>query len=494
MMNFTDWLSENPSDLPWLIIGKGPTFEKIKSIHLEEYQTIALNHTVTEVQCDIFHLIDLDVLEGIETEIANHANYILLPYFPHVDNLSGTQSLNDLVVSHPFLSKMDAEGRLLWYNSSLAHRHHPDYPIVPVCFFSADAVVSLLATHGVKTIWSAGIDGGNAYNSHFSYLNNKSLLSNQRESFDAQFVAIANSLEKHNAKLIPLHEDTIRVFVGTQSEQWLCTNVLAFSIKLRTSASVDVYPLHHSTIKYQLPKAKKNQPRTPFSFQRFLIPELSGFTGRAIYVDSDMQVFTDIRDLACRDMGGQDILNVWEVSDDSRRPQFSVMLMNCEALKWKISDIIKMLDAEEITYEELLYEMKVANNVGAELEQEWNSLEHFEEGKTKLIHYTDMNQQPWLYRHNPYASIWVEELARAIEYGYLTRNDVKQEILKGNVRPTLYYQLKSRVFDSRKIPKKVVWVDKFFKPPHRQKKFFWRNPASKVIRGQLSLLLIRLYS
>lgn len=489
-----DWFSENPSDLPWLIVGKGPSFEKVKSIATEDYRVIALNHAVTELDCEIFHLIDLDVLDGIEEEIEANANFVLLPYYPHVENTSGAQSLDELVKSHTLLAKLNKEDRLLWYNSTQSKTQVSGFPVIPVRYFSADAVVALLVTHGVKTIWSAGIDGGNSYNKDFAHLNEKTLLSNKRESFDAQFAAIARTLEEHQAKLIPLHENTIRVFVGTQSEQWLCTKVLAFSIKLRTSASVDVYQLHHSTIKYELPKDKKNQPRTPFSFQRFLIPELCGFTGKAIYLDSDMQVFTDIRDLAYREMEGQDILNVWEVSDDKRLPQFSVMLMDCAALQWKISDIIKMLDTGELTYEELLHEMKIAKNVGSELEQAWNSLEYFEQGETKLIHYTDMNQQPWLYRHNPYAAVWVEELANAIQYGYLTRSDVKQEILKGNVRPTLYYQLKSKVFDPQKIPKKISWIDKLFKPPHRQKKIFWKSSLSKSIRGNMSLILIRLFS
>ena len=56
-------------------------------------------------------------------------------------------------------------------------------------------------------------------------------------------------------------------------------------------------PLHEATIPIPTPATPANRPRTPFSFQRFLIPELCGFKGRGIYVDSDMQVFEDIRGL-----------------------------------------------------------------------------------------------------------------------------------------------------------------------------------------------------
>jgi len=494
MKNFNQWLSENPSKLPWLIVGKGPTYGKIHTVDLSSYQTIALNHTIVEIKSNIFHMIDLDVLEGIEESVEKNAQFILMPFYPNVNNNSGELSLDKLINSHVFLEKMNNEGRLLWYNSSQSKIHKSGHPIITVTYFSADAVVSLLVNAGIKTIWSVGLDGGVQYNKDFSHLNEKTLLSNNRQSFNAQFIAIANTLEKNNAKLIPLNEKTIRVFVGTEPEQWLATKVLEFSIKLRTSASVEVFPLYLSTIDIPTPKDKKNYPRTPFSFQRFLIPELCEFQGRAIYLDSDMQVFTDIRELANRDMNDQELLNVWEVSDDSRRPQFSVMLMDCAVLKWNIKDIIAQLDNNELTYEELMHEMKIAKNAGAELEQEWNSLEYFEQEKTKLIHYTDMNKQPWLFHHNPYASVWIKDLAKAIEYGYLTTAEIKQEILAGNIRPTLSYQLRTQIFDPQKIPKNVVWIDKLFKPPHQQTKAFWKNSTSKWLRGMLSYRLAKMYS
>lgn len=496
MKNFNNWLSENPSKLPWVIIGKGPTFEKIHTVDLSAYQTIALNHTIVEIKSDIFHMIDLDVLDGIEEHVEKNAKFILMPFYPNVNNESGEYSLDQLTISHLFLEKMNNEGRLLWYNSSQSKVHKLGYPVITVKYFSADAVVSLLVAAGITTIWSIGLDGGVQYNKSFSHLDDKTLLSNGRESFNAQFIAIANTLEKNNAKLIPLGEKTIRVFVGTEVDQWLATKVLAFSIKLRTSASVEVFPLYLSNIEIPVPKDKKNYPRTPFSFQRFLIPELCEFQGRAIYLDSDMQVFDDIRGLANRDMKGQDLLNVWEVSDNSRCPQFSVMLMNCVLLNWDVKHIIAKLDKGELTYEELMHEMKIVENgdAVAVLEKEWNSLEYFEQEKTKLIHYTDMDKQPWLFRHNPYASVWIKELAEAIRYGYLTKADIKREILLGNIRPTLLYQLRTQIFDPQKIPKTVVWIDRLFKPPHQQKRVFWKNSTSKRLRGMLSYRLAKMYS
>jgi len=495
MENFIDWVSKRPKKLPWLVIGKGPTFEKLDAVNLADYQTIALNHTVKEVACDIFHLIDLDVLDGIEVEADKNANFILMPYYPHINNKAGDKSLDDLLNSNNFLKKMDNEGRLLWYNASTSRAHKAGYPIVTVRYFSADAVVSLLASAGIKKILSVGIDGGVSYNKKFSYLNDKTLLSNNRASFNAQFIAIANTLEKYDAEFIPLGEETIRIYVGTQAEQWLATKILEYSVLSRTSASIKVISLHENKINIPLPKKKENRPRTPFSFQRFLIPELAGHEGKAIYVDSDMQVFTDIRDLYDRQfVKKQNLLNVWDVSDNNRRPQFSVMLLDCYRLKWDIKDIVKQLDSGALNYEQLMFDMAIGENKGNSIEQEWNSLEYYDAKKTKLLHYTDMHFQPWLSKKNHNASIWVEDLIAAIKYEHITKKEIRKDILSGNIRPSLMYQINTGLLDSRKIPVMVGIVDVLFTPPHKQKYFFHRSQVFKTIKGAMSLAYVMLVS
>src|SRR5690606_29185021 len=126
----------------------------------------------------------------------------------------------------------------------------------------------------------------------------------------------------------------------------------------------DVFPLFQSKTRIPMPKDPKNKPRTPFSFQRFLIPELKNFKGRAIYLDSDMQVFKDIKDLWTRPMDDCDVLSAFEASETGRRPQFAVMLMDCEKLKWSIQDIVARLDSGELNYEQLMYHMAMAKKVG----------------------------------------------------------------------------------------------------------------------------------
>lgn len=479
----------------WLIIGKGPSFEGISDFDISGFKTLSLNHIVEKMPVDVAHITDWDVFEACHESVYKNARYLVMPLYPHINNRPGKQSLHQLATTNPNLMKLNDDGRLLWYNSSLAaDRCQENVPVIPVRYFSADAAVALLAYSGVNAIRTIGIDGGTQYSASFNHLNEKTLLSNGQLSFDLQFQAIAETLLKTGATMYPLTESgPVKVYVGSQKEQMLAVKVLEYSIKRHTGASVDVFPMHESNIAIPMPKDKVNQPRTPFSFQRFIIPELNGHTGKAIYVDSDMQVFTDIRDLWQRDMGDADIFSAWEPGDTHRIPQYSVMLLDCEKLKWDIREIVKLLDSGELDYEKLMFQMKVAKKVDPAIEFEWNSLECYEEGKTKLLHYTDMNIQPWINKNNPLSKIWIREMRACIESGFITEAFLKNEIISGHVRPSLWLQYKIKRLDMVKRSKLAKLLDFCFVPPHAQLFYNKRVKFSGRLYNKLIYTLIRLW-
>ena len=226
-------------------------------------------------------------------------------------------------------------------------------------------------------------------------------------------------------------ESPIRVYVGSEEAQELAVKVLEYSIRRRASMDVEVFPLHHARMEFPMPKDARNRPRTPFSFQRFNIPALKGYRGRAIYLDSDMQVFQDIKALWTLPFDGADLLAARERGGTGRKPQFSVMLLNCEELRWDITEIVARLDRGELTYETLMYEMAVARKVSAAISPEWNSLERYVEGETALLHYTDMPTQPWVSRDNPLGHLWVRDLIAATEAGFITRQYVEEQVHLG---------------------------------------------------------------
>jgi hypothetical protein len=228
----------------------------------------------------------------------------------------------------------------------------------------------------------------------------------------------------------------IRVFVGSTRAEWLPTRVLEFSIRETTVSPIAFHRIEAFERSIPTPHATKNRARTPFSFQRFLIPELCGYEGRAIYLDADMQVFADINALWGRDMVGHALLSVREGAE-GRKGQFSVMLLDCDRLSWRIEEIIEGLDAGRYTYEQLVCDMCIVKSVGRTVEPDWNCLEKYEPGQTRLLHYTDMNTQPWVSIKNPLRQHWVECLKRAISTGFVTRDEVAHEVRAGHVRPSL---------------------------------------------------------
>jgi hypothetical protein len=229
---------------------------------------------------------------------------------------------------------------------------------------------------------------------------------------------------------------------------------------------IQVTPLHTLPQKIGLPKDPANHPRTPFSFQRFLIPQACGFQGRAIYLDSDMQVFRDIRSLWTLPMDQAPLLTTRSSDPSTRRPQFSVMLMDCEKLAWNINDFIAAMDVGALNYTSLVHEMKPAGAYQDSIESGWNSLESFDPKGTSLVHYTDMNTQPWISRKNRIGALWCQDLFEAVDAGFIGRQTVAENVEKGWVRPSLLFQVDHRISDPRRLPRAACLLDKNYQAPY----------------------------
>lgn len=469
MQEFFSWFrsTEWAAERPWLILGKGPSLEKLDQFDRSQFNVLSLNHVVRAMPVDVAHAIDLDVLTACSETIGRNARYVMVPWIPHVKNRPGDHTLRELIVEHPVLADFHRRNRLLWYNLSTASLANEGAPVVPVKFFSAEAALAALAGAGARIVRSLGVDGGATYSRSFDDLADTTLLANGRASFDRQFESMAATLFRTGVDFAPLDVPSpIRVFVGACEDQALATRVLEYSIRRHSSMSVTVTPLYEVSIPIPQPRDPRNQPRTPFSFQRFLIPEAAGQHGRAIYLDSDMLVFRDIKELWQSPMTGAPLLAAGELTSTGRRPQFSVMLLNCERLGWRIDELVAALDSGELTYESLVYQMVVAPGFRPDIPPRWNSLERFSRDETCLLHYTDMNTQPWLSCLNPRGYLWCRELIMAVDDGAITLADLAIEVSKGHVRPSLVRQIEERIEDPLLLPKAISRLDTDFKPPH----------------------------
>lgn len=240
--------------------------------------------------------------------------------------------------------------------------------------------------------------------------------------------------------------ETIRVFVGTDATQIVAHQVLAYSLRKHTQREVAVYPMRDLPL--PTPRDLDNRSRTGFSFYRFTIPRQCGYRGRAIYLDPDTLVFGDIAELWDTAMGENLVMctrqsHTPEAFKDHpgfhQGPQFSVMLLDCARLDWDIEHIVAQLDAGTFSYRQLMHEMCLvpAERLSSDLPPEWNHLEEYHHGATKLLHYTVVPTQPWRCRENPLGPLWRSCYREAVRAGAVDLVAVLEGIERGFVLPEL---------------------------------------------------------
>ncbi|MGZ8370577.1 MAG: glycosyltransferase [Caulobacteraceae bacterium] len=244
--------------------------------------------------------------------------------------------------------------------------------------------------------------------------------------------------------------EPIDIFVGADRSQLLAVSVLEHSIRRHTRRAVQVCPL----IDLDLPEPKdvRQGSRTNFSFARFAIPELKGYSGKALYLDADMLVFRDIGELWDMPFEGASIIiqedlppemaaTAKQGAPSQRVKQCSVMMIDCARVNWDVGEIVSGLDGR-YTYEQLMYELCILpeSEIRYGVPVRWNSLEHFDR-ETRLIHYTDMDTQPWVSPVNRLGRLWMNEVALMLSNGVLTRADIAREIELGYFRPSLIMEL-----------------------------------------------------
>ncbi len=244
----------------------------------------------------------------------------------------------------------------------------------------------------------------------------------------------------------------IQIYVGLDRSQWLGFEVLAHSIRRHTQAAVSITPMMDLDV--PVPRDPQQDQRTGFSFSRFCIPKVAGYRGKAIYMDADMLVFRDVRELWNLPFVGAKVLIQEDLtpyqahtggkraSPKSRIKQCSVMSLDCARLDWEIEEIVEGLDRGAYDYEGLMYHLCLLkeNEVAWRIPFRWNSLEHHDES-TCLIHYTDMPTQPWVSSLNKHGNLWIRELRLMLEAGKVSMDVLQKEVSKGYVRPSLLKEL-----------------------------------------------------
>ncbi len=254
--------------------------------------------------------------------------------------------------------------------------------------------------------------------------------------------------------------EKVRVFIGTEPKAEIARKVLECSIKRHSNSEVECIPMIGAAWQYS---TAGFQQGTGFSLRRWMIPAFCGWKGRAIYLDADQLVFSDIWDLWTKpEQIPNDKASVWCTYQPDKynvkpAPQSSVMVIDCEKAKdewgWRIDEVLGYLKLHNSKDKYADFMHMVGTNgpapgvrnwwtiaPPARIGVEWNSLNVFAPGKTKLLHYTKEPEQPWYKPDHPYAMQWKMEFQIALNLGYVTGDEVKEAVAnwgkKEDWRPT----------------------------------------------------------
>ena len=443
MLDLTGWLASAAfPERPWVILGKGPTFDRRGDFDLGQFNRLGLNHAAAELAVDVAHVIDVDVVRDCGERLLATARWLVMPRYPHLRSAPSERRLEDWFDDVPALRAFEKEGRLVWYNL-LGTRPEGQSPVIGVRFFSSEAALNILALLGARTVKTLGVDGGRSYAQAFAAVAGDTLLANGQPAFDVQFEQLRTIAAEHGIDVRPLVEP-FRIFIGTDNSQIVAHRVLEYSIRKHASVPVEITPMLE--VATPEPVKPENKPRVAFTFTRFVIPKLCGFQGRALYLDADMLVFGDIAELAEMPFDGNQVLCTSQAEPPAiwrGYPSFkpgrhtAVLLLDCSELEWDVDEIVGGLDEGRYSYEELVHQLCVVDRVGDTLPVEWNHLEHYEPGVTKLLHFTNVPTQPWKSDANPLGEVWLSWYREAVEAGAVPPEEVEALIWGQQVKESL---------------------------------------------------------
>ena len=145
----------------------------------------------------------------------------------------------------------------------------------------------------------------------------------------------------------------LRIFIGFDSREAECSDVLAYSLRAHSSIPLDIRYLRLAELDLDRPGDPLQS--TEFTYTRFLVPHLCGFRGKAVFMDCDMLCLGDIKELDDLDMRGlalrvvkHDHAPTATVKMDGkaqttypRKNWSSLMLMNCAGLRLWTKEVVE---------------------------------------------------------------------------------------------------------------------------------------------------------
>ncbi len=458
-----------------IILGKGPSLnqENYKSIP-ESFIKVSINQVVKYYDVDFAFFIDIEpLLESIDA-LREKKPSLILPYYLN-ERRSPTKAkpmkvdIFEVLDLYPELKELSKELEVYLFDTGIGKKQFSKELFVPN-FTSTSSLLKILFTYSPNdVIYNIGFDGGSRY---AGGLNEKERIT-QVKSFDNQFEVFKEIERKHKKRFIKMSNETINIYVGATPAQYIATKVLEYSILKYSSINVKVIPLYEALDN----RTEGISGGTTFSTQRLFIPELNKHEGIAIYLDSDMLVFDDIKKLIDSHDPEKVLCSCPAPPHSGRRDQYSVFTVDCSRANWNVEEL---LETAKENYKEVMFNFAFEDSKSKAHSWTWNSLEQFGT-ETQLIHFTDMDKQPWLNTNNINKSVWLDAMCDAVKDNFISREDVVLAVKQDDVRPGVLDYLDNKNSLSVKIQ------DLFYLPYHTLQRF----PAfdKPVLRNILALMI-----
>lgn len=193
-----------------------------------------------------------------------------------------------------------------------------------------------------------------------------------------------------------MHAKPLNIFIGYDKHETVAYHVAAHSLMTKATVPVSITPL----IRGQLPIFREVQPNesTEFSFTRFLVPWLANYKGKALFMDCDVLVDCDVKEIFDAHYSDHAVSVVQHDYVPKTKTKFlgnqqsvyprknwsSVMLFNCGH-----PDCFN-LNPESVSKESgaYLHQFEWTDHIG-ELPGEFNHLVgEYDDTEAKLYHYT----------------------------------------------------------------------------------------------------------
>lgn len=214
----------------------------------------------------------------------------------------------------------------------------------------------------------------------------------------------------------------IRIFIGHDHCEELSWHVCASSIIRRASVPVSISPVRLDHYRDFFLRERDDKQSNEFSFSRFLVPALCGYRGWAIFMDCDMIVRCDIRELwnlrnpkyavqVCKhDYVPKESRKYLGNAQHAypRKNWSSLMLMNAEKCTRLTPSYVEAASGLELHRFQWVDDSLIGS---LPLEYNWLVSEYPANPEARILHYTVGG--PWFseYRDTDHAAEWYSEMS-----------------------------------------------------------------------------------